>query len=74
MPDPPRRDTTGPPRSPRRSRPSQTGPILSAIVIVLAGFAVALVEEYHFPKGSVWVVVAIAVALIALIRLATRPR
>jgi hypothetical protein len=58
----------------RRTRPSQTGPILSAVVIVLAGFSVALVEAYRFPKGSVWGVVAVAVALILVIRLLTRRR
>jgi hypothetical protein len=69
-----REPDTAPRRDPRPARRSQTGLALAAAVIVLAGFAIALVEVYRFPKGSVWGVVAIAVVLVALIRLATRSR
>lgn len=65
---------TAPRREPRPARRSQTGLVLAAAVIVAAGFAIAFVEVYRFPKGSVWGVVAIAAVLVALIRLATRPR
>jgi hypothetical protein len=37
-------------------------------VVIAAGFAIALVELYRFPKGSVWVVVAAAVLLLFVLR------
>ena len=52
----------------RRRRRSQTGLILAAAVIVLAGFGIALVEMYRWPKGSIWAVVGVAVLLVAIIR------
>jgi hypothetical protein len=48
------------------------GTILSASVIVAAGFAVAVVELLHFPKGTIWIVVVAAVAILAAIRAAMR--
>ena len=51
---------------------SQTGLILAGGVVIAAGFAVALVELLGFPKGTIWVVVAVAVTLVAVIRAATR--
>jgi hypothetical protein len=48
--------------------------ILAGAVVIAAGFAIALVEVLRFPKGSVWGVVAVAVALVATIRALTRPR
>ena len=47
-----------------RRRRSQTGLVLAGGVVVAAGVAVGLVELFRFPKGSVWVVVAIAIALV----------
>lgn len=55
-------------------RRSQTGPVLAGAVIVLAGFGVGIVEALHLPRGSIWIVVGVAVALVALIRAATRRR
>ena len=55
-------------------RRSQAGLILAGGVVIAAGFAVALVEAYRFPRGSVWVVVVAAVLLIAGIRAVTRQR
>jgi hypothetical protein len=52
----------------RAPRPSQAGLILSAAVIILAGFGIALVEMYRWPKGSIWGVVGVAVLLVAIIR------
>lgn len=49
-------------------RPSQVGLILAAAVIVLAGFGIALVEMYRWPKGSIWGVVGAAILLVAIIR------
>lgn len=56
-----------------RSRRSHVGTILNGAVVIAAGFAIALVEAYRLPKGSIWVVVAAAVVLVAAIRLLTRP-
>ena len=47
-----------------RRRRSQTGLVLAGGVVVAAGVAVGLVELFRFPKGSVWVVVAVAIALV----------
>jgi hypothetical protein len=38
------------------------------VVIVLAGFGIALVEMYRLPKASHWGVVGGAVLLVAVIR------
>jgi hypothetical protein len=53
-------------------RRSRLGPLLSAAVVILAGFGIALVEALRLPKGSIWVVVAGAIVLISAIRLLTR--
>ena len=50
-----------------RRRRSQTGLVLAGGVVIAAGVAVGLVELFHFPKGAVWVVVAITVALVVAI-------
>jgi len=52
----------------RARRRSETGLVLAAAVIVLAGFGIALVEMYRWPKGSIWGVVGGAVLLVAIIR------
>jgi hypothetical protein len=41
---------------------------MAAIVIVLAGFGIALVEMLRWPKGSIWAVVGATVLLVAAIR------
>jgi len=51
----------------------QWPPIAAGGVVIAAGFAIALVELFRFPKGSVWVVVAVAALLLFLVRLARRP-
>lgn len=51
-----------------RRRRSGWAPILTGGVVVAAGFAVALVEVYRWPKGSIWLVVGAAVLLVLLIR------
>ena len=43
-------------------------PILAGGVVIAAGFGVALVEVYRLPKGSIWMVVGVAVLLVVLIR------
>jgi membrane protein YdbS with pleckstrin-like domain len=56
---------------PRRRR-SQLALVLSGAVVILAGFAIAIVEAMHRPKGSIWFVVGAAIALVAAIRSITR--
>jgi hypothetical protein len=51
---------------------SRTGTILAAAVLIAAGFTVAVVEMLRLPKGTIWIVVAVAVAALAVIRAATR--
>ena len=48
------------------------GTILAATVLIAAGFAVAVVEMLRLPKGTIWIVVAVAVAALAVIRAVTR--
>ena len=56
-----------------RRRRSGWAPILAGGVVVAAGFAVALVEIYRWPKGSIWLVAGAAVLLVLLIRRLGRP-
>ena len=49
-------------------RRSQWSMVLAGGVVIAAGLAVGLVEVYRLPKGSIWIVVAVAVALVMLIR------
>ena len=51
---------------------SRTGTILAAAVLIAAGFTVAVVQMLRLPKGTIWIVVAVAVAALAVIRAATR--
>lgn len=55
-------------------RRSQAGLIFSGGVVIAAGFGVALVEALRFPRGTVWIVVAAAILVVAAIRAITRPR
>ncbi len=57
----------------RRAR-SRAGLVLAGAVVIAGGVAVAVVEWLRFPKGSVWIVVAVTVALVVLIRTVTRAR
>ena len=50
-----------------RRRRSQTGLVLAGAVVVVGGVTVGVVELLHFPKGSVWGVVAATIALVVLI-------
>jgi uncharacterized membrane protein YgaE (UPF0421/DUF939 family) len=47
-----------------RRRRSQTGLVLAGGVVIAAGVAVGLVELFLFPKGTVWVIVAITIAVV----------
>jgi len=56
-------------------RRSGWAPILSGGVVIAAGFGVALVEAFKFPKGSIWFVVGAAILIVLVIRLLdARPR
>ena len=58
----------------RRRRSGWAAGLASGVVIA-AGFAVALVEVYRWPKASIWLVAGAAVLLLLLIRrLAGRDR
>ena len=50
-----------------RRRRSQTGLVVAGGVVIAAGVAIGLVEVFRFPKFSVWVVVAVTVALVVAI-------
>ena len=50
-----------------RRRRSQTGLVLAGGVVILGGVAVGITELLRFPKGSVWVVVAVTIALVVLV-------
>jgi hypothetical protein len=52
-----------------RRRRSGWAPLLAGGVVIAAGFGVALVEIYRWPKGSIWFVVGVAALLVLLIRL-----
>jgi len=41
-------------------------------VVIAAGFAIAVVEMLRLPKGTIWVVVVAAAAILAVIRATTR--
>jgi hypothetical protein len=51
-----------------RRRRFHVGLVLSGVVVVLAGFTVAIVEVLHYPKASIWFVIAATVLAVALIR------
>lgn len=55
-------------------RRSHRGLVVAGGVIVAAGFAVAIVEALYLPKGSIWIVVACAAVVVAVIRAYTAPR
>jgi UDP-N-acetylmuramyl pentapeptide phosphotransferase/UDP-N-acetylglucosamine-1-phosphate transferase len=48
--------------------------VVAGGVVIAAGVAVGLVEVYRLPKGSIWVVVGVTVALVLLIRALDRRR
>jgi hypothetical protein len=50
------------------SRQARLGLAVAGGIVVAGGVAVGVVELLHFPKGSVWVVVAATFGLVVLIR------
>ena len=53
-------------------RHSHVGLVLAGLVVVAAGFAIGAVELLRLPRGSVWIVVAVAAVIVGLIRVLTR--
>ena len=47
-----------------KRRRSQTGLVIAGAVVIAGGVAIGLVELLGYPKGSVWVVVAVTAALV----------
>ncbi len=58
----------------RRTSRSHVWSVLGGAVVVLAGFAIALGEMFRWPRGTPWIVVGVAVALVAVIRRLGRAR
>ena len=50
------------------------GLALAGAVVIAGGFGIAVVEALRWPRGSIWIVVAATVGLVALIRALTGPR
>ena len=56
-----------------RRRRSQTGLVLAGGVVIMAGVAVGLAELFHFPKGTVWIIVVLTIAVVfAIMKLSGR--
>lgn len=53
-------------------RRSGWGTLLAGGVVIVAGFGIAVVEALKLPKGSIWIVVAVALLLLVVIRRVTR--
>ena len=56
----------------RSRRRSHAGLVLAGLVVVAAGFAIGAVELLRLPRGSIWIVVAIAAVIVGVIRALTR--
>ena len=50
-----------------RRRRSQIGLVLVGGIVIAGGIAVGMVELLGFPKGSVWVVVTVTIALVVAV-------
>ncbi len=59
--------------APPRAR-SRTGLVLAGAVVIAGGISVGVVEWLRLPKGSVWIVVAVTITLVVVIRGVTHPR
>jgi hypothetical protein len=51
-----------------RRRRSHWRLVVGGGIVIMAAFAVALVERYRAPKGSIWIVVGVAALLVVLVR------
>ena len=50
-----------------RRRRSQTGLVLAGGIVIAGGIAVGMIELLGFPKGSVWVVLTVTIALVVAV-------
>ena len=50
-----------------KRRRSQLGLVLAGGIVIAGGVAVGMVELLGFPKGSVWVVVAVTIVLVVAV-------
>jgi len=50
-----------------RRRRSQIGLVLAGGIVIAGGIAVGMVELLGFPKGSVWLVVIVTIALVVAV-------
>ncbi len=48
--------------------------VVAGAVVIAGGIGVAVVEMLHFPKGSIWLVVAVTAVAASLIRALSRRR
>jgi hypothetical protein len=55
------------------TRRARWATIAAGGILIASGFAIALVELLRFPKGSVWIVVAVAALLLFVLRAVGRP-
>ncbi|HTO12058.1 MAG TPA: hypothetical protein VMQ51_10825 [Candidatus Binatia bacterium] len=55
-----------------RRRRSHWRLALGGGLVIAAAFAVALVERYRMPKGTIWIVVGVAALLAFLVRVIGR--
>ena len=55
-----------------RRRRSHWRLAVGGAVVIAAAFTVALVERYRMPKGTIWIVVAVAALLAFLVRVVGR--
>ena len=53
-------------------RRSHWGTVVAGGVVIVGAIGVAVVEALKLPKGSIWIVVAVALGLVLLIRRVTR--
>ena len=57
-----------------RRRRSHWRLTVGGAVVMAAAIAVALVERYRFPKGSIWIVVGITALVVLLLRMSDRQK
>ena len=55
-------------------RPSAVGAVLAGVILVAAGFGLALVKALRLPSYTIAAVVGGGVVAVALVRYLTRPR
>jgi hypothetical protein len=59
---------------PQLRRRSTFASILGGAIVITTGLAVGIVEALRLPKGTLWIIVALAVVLLLAVRTLTRSR